>query len=509
MANTFPTAPPGTCLIQKMPPEILLRISHYLSTADLGCLRLTSWSIERSLYTAFVNEFFTRKQFMITQESLQALIDVSKSRLGQHLRFVEIGLDRFPEVQDMLLDDEKDERFRKGYANTFTLWNTGHHRDMMAEAFRNLENLQDVVIRDFNSRRPSREGPFAKWRSYGYTTFFNETGVKLEHGGSSAWSAGFPYHYCSQAFAAVIYALGAAQARPRGIEIKSRSQNFLRDFAFNIPDFLQPSVVPILEGLEKLHLCIDPTWRFVFGEYHARGPLQGDLFLYEFLCHATNVKNLRINMHLAARIALPNLLAWIGGDFDSQASTDRTRQGDLVFSMPRLEKLSLGNISVDGPLLLKVVRKFAPSLKSLELWDADIVHRLPPDTPSTPAPRENLWDSFLEKLTEVPGLDLKHFKAGRLRQCWDEDKPPAQVSFKGYGAVCEYDGLNWKHFIGEIRPLLDGRWPEEHQHNNGEGEGTDDEDTDDEDIDDEEDASMLNIEDDAAGDDEQIQNSPS
>ncbi|QPG96987.1 hypothetical protein C2857_005585 [Epichloe festucae Fl1] len=487
MANTLPTALPGTCLVQKFPLEVLLRISYYLPTPDLGRLRLTSRSIEQSLYTTFVNEFFTRKQFMITQESLQALIDISKSRLSQHLRFVHIGLDCLSSDRTRLSDEEKEDRFRKRCANNFALWYTGHHRDMMVEAFRNLKNLEDVVIRDFNMRHRSRDGPDAEWHSYGYTTVFNETGVKMTHNGSTMWDAGFPYRYPSQVFAAVIYALGIAQARPRGIKVMSTRPKGLRDFAFSIPDFLQPSVVPLLEGLEKLHLCIDLEWRCLnmgHDELIYWFESAPHLFIRKFLSHTTNLKSLSINeTTLCEFVGLPVFLDWVVGDLDSQASTDRTKQGDVVISLPRLEKLSLGTMRIDAPRLLKIVRKFAPSLKSLKLWKVNMIGGQ--ETQPEPESQEIYWDSFLEKLTEIPGLDLKHFKVSMLKQCWCGRYDSIPISFRGYGAVCEYVGSDWKRFIGEIRPLSHLKWLE-------------DKDT----TDDEEGSRMPDDEDDSTGDDE-------
>ncbi|EFY87930.1 hypothetical protein MAC_06057 [Metarhizium acridum CQMa 102] len=442
------------CPMQKIPLEVLLRITYHLGTPDLGSVRLTCRSLEQSLYTTFVNEFFTRKQFMIAEDSLQALIDISNSRLGHHLRHVHIGLDRFSEgIQRPLPDDDKERRFRERYANNFTLWNTGHHRDMMAEAFRNLPNLEGVVIRDANSQRRSRDGPNAEWHSYGYTTAFHDTGISLSQGMTGIWNSGFPYQYCSQVFTAVVFALGAANARIKGIEILSRNANHLRDFAFNIPKFMEPSVVPVLQGLEKLHLCIDLSWRTPHMGLPAiagSGRYSPDLFIRRFLAYATNLKNLRLNEHRTNSAGLVSLIDWmIDGGSDGTA-----------ISMPKLQELSLGTMNIDAPRLLKLISKFAPSLDSLELWKVTMLRHLPPDAPS-PAPKEVFWARFLSKLTEIPGLELRHLKMGMLQQHWIEKPVPAHVTFKGTGPTRQYTGRDWRHFVGEIKPLLEVHWPYE------------------------------------------------
>ncbi|QUC22412.1 uncharacterized protein UV8b_06653 [Ustilaginoidea virens] len=464
MADAAQSAPvPAVVLpIQKIPLEVLLRISYHLTTPELGSLRLTCRSIEKSLHTTFVKEFFTQKQFMMTQDSLQAFIDVSRSRLGSHLRYVHIGLDRFPEgVQRPLSDDEKERKYRERYANNFMLWNTGHHRDMLAEAFGNLENLEEIIIRDFNSRRRSRDGMHAEWHSYGFTTTFNETGVSLSQGMAGIWNSGFPYQYCSQVFASVLCALGIAKARPKGIQIMSRNSNHLRDFAFSTPGFLEPSVVPIIQGLEKLHLCIDLAWRCPsMGLSPTQTTTNPDLFIRKFLAHATNLRNLRINEHRSNNTGIAALLDWIVGDPDPPGGPD-DELPDLprpMLSMPQLERLSLGTLVVDAPRLLNVVRKFAPSLKSLELWKVTMIRNMPPDDTRNP-PKTIFWTAFLQKLTEIPGLNLWHFKAGMLQQHWVERPVPALVSFKGRGPVREYVGPDWKQFVTDIASLLDVQWP--------------------------------------------------
>jgi hypothetical protein len=75
-----------------LPLEILVEISSYLTTADLGALRLTCTQVERSLWDWFAKEFFAKKQFMITQQSSQALVDISHhSSLSKILKHVIIS----------------------------------------------------------------------------------------------------------------------------------------------------------------------------------------------------------------------------------------------------------------------------------------------------------------------------------------------------------------------------------------------------------------------------------
>lgn len=80
--------------LRGLPLELLLKITDFLPTPDLGAFRLSCRAVQTLLDTSFIKEFFTQKQFMITVFSLTALVEISESRLGPHLRFLHLGLDR-------------------------------------------------------------------------------------------------------------------------------------------------------------------------------------------------------------------------------------------------------------------------------------------------------------------------------------------------------------------------------------------------------------------------------
>ena len=179
---------------------------------------------------------------MISTMSLQALIDISKSRLGCHLRKVHIGTDRFAHALQVNGHSARTDKQADLYTDQFTMLATGDHVLMLAEAFRTLSNLEDIVIRDFNSNRRSRDGHNKHWTSYGSTTAFRETGNRPGQSSGLAWGPDTSTAYGSTVFASVLCALGQANARPKGIEHMSRSKNHLRDCAFNISYSRLPSV---------------------------------------------------------------------------------------------------------------------------------------------------------------------------------------------------------------------------------------------------------------------------
>jgi hypothetical protein len=56
--------------LHRMPGEIKVCIASFLTTEELGALRLTSKHIERQLRHTFTSEFFRKKQFMLTTFSM-------------------------------------------------------------------------------------------------------------------------------------------------------------------------------------------------------------------------------------------------------------------------------------------------------------------------------------------------------------------------------------------------------------------------------------------------------
>lgn len=460
----------------RLPLEVLIRIAAGLTTPELCALRLSCRFVEQLLYVTFTNEFFARKQFMVTDISLQALVDISKSRLGPHLRHLHIGLDRFPlGIQRPLPDDDRERRFKQRYSDYFTLWNTGAHRTMLAEALRNLRNLDDVVLRDFNSARRTRDGPAAEWTSYGSTTIFNETGVRLSQGANGVWDSGLPLQGCSQVFALLLHALGDAAVFPRGIQVMARRGNQLRDFAYNLPRFLEPSVAPVLERLERLHLSMDLSWRsslsgWGHGANAPARPQSDTRLLRRFLCRTPRLKDLRINEHHDYNPALSDFLEWLAAPPATASAAAAAAAGDdhddddeqsapAPVAMSELEHLSLGFMNVAPRTLLHVVRKFAPRLRGLELWKVTLQRPLPPGSDPGDPPRSSFWADFMNQLKQVNGLDLRHFKAGKLKQTYAHRTKDCVVCFKTRGDTVEYTGPCWKDFFDEVTPLLEVRWP--------------------------------------------------
>lgn len=64
----------------RLPPELMLRISAHMTTLDLGSFRLTCKQVETNLFESFAREFFTKRQFMIEQVSLEAFVGIANHK---------------------------------------------------------------------------------------------------------------------------------------------------------------------------------------------------------------------------------------------------------------------------------------------------------------------------------------------------------------------------------------------------------------------------------------------
>lgn len=95
-----------------LPLELLVHISSFVSTSDLAALRLTCKQTEKSLYEWFSEEFFVKKQFMLTQPSLQALLDISRHvSLSKKLKHLIIATNVYDDIPIRFRDSIACSRF--------------------------------------------------------------------------------------------------------------------------------------------------------------------------------------------------------------------------------------------------------------------------------------------------------------------------------------------------------------------------------------------------------------
>ncbi|KAK0658502.1 hypothetical protein QBC41DRAFT_369139 [Cercophora samala] len=444
--ETFPSMdtinPQDESFLARVPIEMLLRITRWIRTEDLANVRLSCKLLERNLFNFFAHEFFRKRQFMVSSQSLQALVDISKhSTLAPFLKHVIICTDR-PGNRNIYQPQPVPEKlriYRRLVAEQENLLTMGIMRDMLAEAFAALPHLEIVDLRDFNS--PSRHRDNGVWRSYGSKTLEESLGEGMQTAAVSGYMS-FP----TQIFTAIIAALGASGAQPKNIETLIRNRNWgLRDSAFAIPPRLDPKLGPILANLETLHLCFD----FEPGCFMIQG----------FLTMARNVRWLRLNFNStpmnstlhSAQEPTPALFNWLAHP-ESDNSIDDFDKNPVSF--PNLERFDIGNATMTASAIVKVVAKFSPTLEHLSLRRVSVC-----DSPRDVEDKTNPWLAVFNKINKIRGIHLRvlelsdlHHGDGRFSR-WD-----CPISFKAdqegvpktRGAVLSWMGTTDRVSLGAM-----------------------------------------------------------
>lgn len=260
-------------------------------------------------------------------------------------------------------------------------------------------------------------------------------------------------------FQILVRALGKARIYPEQIEVLLR-RGFLADTAFHLPDFLLPTVSPMLQNLKKLYLAADVGSRdsYVYADGTSVESLSGHS-LGRFLSHTPNLTHLRLNLQHYQFENNTNFLEWL-----SKPKSAGVRQAASVYDpepidLPHLTRLEFGQFQAEPATILGVVAKFAPTLRELSLWrltlvDPRAIHRH--DT------KPNRWVGLFANLAKLPHLQLSYLKVGLLKQ--DHIK----ASFKAAGrddapfeGVREYSGPKMNAFLQDLVDETIVQWPTE------------------------------------------------
>lgn len=463
MATTFPVDPQSASRIVHIPLEVLLKITSLISTTDLSSVRLTCKALEGSLFNFFSHEFFRKKQFMVSSYSLQALVDIAKHpTLSSSLKHVIISTDRLKLDKDRLqhgfphLQDDNDRyRANLGLADHMSLMTTGGLRDMLAEAFGNLPNLETVDVRDFSANSRNRDGPGVPWRSYGALSLSRATNMVVE---SSPSYNGGPY--VTELFGPITAALAVSQARPKNIQVHLRkgesfSEWGLGDSAFFIPPRMESSMTQLLCGLQSLHLTL-----------HVSSPIINPtpFITQKFLSLAPNLTWLRLNFSATGDQAGPEqLVSWLALR-DTERSVTPQDMDPIQFH--RLEQLDLGNLVIQPQMLLKLVAKFGPTLTTLSLRRVGLMNKK-----YDPNLKINPWTGFLSRLPKAAG-NLRLVQLGLLRHVTRPRAGPRRrdpkdrvifhrAGISQAGWQCSTNLVSMETAIAEAIEHMSAEWPEE------------------------------------------------
>jgi hypothetical protein len=350
---------------------------------------------------------------------------------------------------------------------------------MLTEAFRNLENLETVDLRDFSARRP-RDG--TRWSSWGSTTVKEETGMSLS----------FTYHgthsqnrFVSHIFSTILYALGKAERNLPRFEVLLRQKpGGLPDSSFHIPDFMYPTYKPVLQNLTALFLALDiPPSHHIYADGSTASG-SSTRSLRRFLGYTRNLTHLRLNFQMYQNEPNDQFVQWLGQPVPAStiaSNTDPALPSAAVMDpppidLPFLKELDLGSLRIDKNDLYALLFKFSSQLEALSLWRLTVYQR-------SARTRHNLWYDFFKTLQSPQFAKFDRLKATILDQ--EAGGRVALSTNQGNtqsGEVLEVSGKELKQFFNNLENYMPTDWPEiaavfpDSDEENSDEDGEDDED---------------------------------
>jgi hypothetical protein len=263
--------------------------------------------------------------------------------------------------------------------------------------------------------------------------------------------------FVPRVFKILIRALGKAGQCPQEIEVLMR-HGCLADNAFHLPDFLHPTVKPMLQKLKKLLLTTDvgTNYNHTYKDENS-ADIQGGTPLRNFLGHTPNLTHLRLNLQQYSFDVNTSFLKWLSEPVSTSAAPGNAFLQPAPVSLDHLISLELGMFQAQPATILDVIAKFAPTLRELSLWRLTL---LEPGSFPRPGLKPNKWVGLFANIAKLPQLQLSYLKTGNLKQ--DNMK----VSFKVDGdddaplqAIREYSGPKMDEYLKTLLDETVVQWP--------------------------------------------------
>ncbi|GAW12062.1 hypothetical protein ANO14919_014180 [Xylariales sp. No.14919] len=481
-----------------VPLEVLLQITSYLTTPEYGYLRRTCKQLEALLFGAFTKEFFAKRQFALIEFSIQALVDIAKSRLGPSLTHLIIHLEHPHKTVLHSISGEisvRENQYKAECLNHLEFISTGLDVDALSEAIKYLPNLETIGMRDFHS--PNRSRDSTSWNSYGCPTFIQKTGLKLvipsSHPEPQSPTGERSSEYTSHVFWTILRAIGTATvsgSNPKltRIEVLLHTCRF-PDQSFKIPDRFNDQISSVLSKLTTIHLDNLSEDEPLFAVRDTNGKDEPALgvgyFLSRFLAKVSALEHLRLNFQAYQPDSVDKLLGWLadaGQDptdatakhVDSLASANASDSLPVHFPpapiFPKLKALEIGMATVQESGLLAVYGKYKSTLRHVSL------HKTTLSCPVTT--KSNLWAHLCNRMAKAD-LNLEMFGLSYVKQrSQGTYTRNGEVTFRG--SKCKYvkvwRGSAFAQSIKDMTNKMDSRWDPDN--------GADDESMDDGDEDD-------------------------
>ncbi|KAI0860691.1 hypothetical protein F4860DRAFT_193763 [Xylaria cubensis] len=485
-----------------VPLEVLLQITSYLTTPEYGYLRRTCKQLEALLFGAFSREFFSKRQFALIEFSIQALVDIAKSRLGPSLTHLIIHtehpfssyayLARLPASRERAV---RDNRYRAECINHMEFITTGLDVEMLSDAVKHLPNLETVGIRDFHSRNRTRDN--TAWHSYGCPTFLGRTNDQLVLSGEGHRGP----EYTGHTFLTLLRAIGIAKVSGQSSKVTRFEvllhHSSLLDQVFKIPNRFQAEVSLAMSKLEAIFLdgLCESALDFVVDDIgDTAGPIKDSgYFLSRFLAKLPALQHLRLNFQKYGAPSTERFLLWLANARSDTAHAtasptdshplnqyleDLPTHFPLAPNFPNLRNLDIGMAAVSERVLLALYKNYKSTLRGVSLHKVQL--KCKHDT------QVNLWARLCNKMAAAD-LQLHKLELSHLTQIsGDQDERHGRVSFNGSknAQVKTWRGSAFSQSVKDITDQMNSYWDEKRPAVNSDDSMDDEDDDDDDDNDD-------------------------
>lgn len=444
-----------TTKLLEIPAEILACIASELDIEHYGNLRLANRQVHDYTFPYFAEKFFGRRKFFRGYLSLSTLLAISESRLSPYLETLILGTELLEFGSPSDAPNVSKEAYYKAYADQTSMLASGWDRDTLIDALRNLPNLNAVGVESFDDRGnwdfEENQPNSVIDGGYGLKTLLRSLGYEAGRPPNQA----SPVTQWVTAVQTLLGAVAKAGAKPKSFSVKGQSvtRTYMApeaygvdDDAFNIPPFLEHTLMPVIEGLEELDLEIYNRSLYPSPE---DSTTCRTCHLRRFLGLPKELKKLRISRLTGAMIPSENpeerggFWTWLGwspkgkgkavaaadeetedGSAEAQqwqwntipASSTNPLISPQPISLPHLRELHLANEDIFSTNLVRLLNKVAPTLVRLDLHELNLRDRVAEldalpnddDEPVDEVRTEvDLWIAMCGRLAAMPMDELR------------------------------------------------------------------------------------------------------
>lgn len=418
---------PGMALdmLSSLPVELVTMVVAHLEWNDHAACRLACRRIEEAMFPSFARDSFMTCRVMRTPESIQTLIDISKSRLGSFVQCLIVST----EVMCALTEASRNPWPSESGLDAFLTTDqeafiyTGCDRDMLTEALGNPQSVRSVQILPVFGSAPysmstTPRSPSAQRRSLGLRQILLEREKIAEPDSKSRPTRPGDVHSDRACVHSTILALGKANTHLREMHLVVKGGFNCK--ALHIPPFIAPSAMPVLVRLESLTLNVTPSRSLEpvrgAGLPQAETRMASTHSLRVFLQYTTQLRKLSLKLS-RIRNEDDGFVEWLAAVPSPEGPTrDVLPQSPPAITLSCLRKLCIDSVyGVRVQSLLSVVRKFAPTLQELRLHQLRLETSSQDQVSTSRAPGD-LWAEFLKSLDTELMHELHCLALGKVEE---------------------------------------------------------------------------------------------